>query len=132
MYKKAFAEMDRAVTLAPKQVGVRIPRGAVLLAATAYRPMSEQVKAELRRAVDDYQTAFDEQKGTLDKMSEHALGQLLLGLGDGHSRLGNTNQARVYFEMLEAKLPGTEYAKRAASWRQTGRLTTETSDAPDM
>ncbi|MBS1824967.1 MAG: hypothetical protein JST93_06575 [Acidobacteria bacterium] len=125
LYKKAFAEMDRAVKLAPKEVGVRIPRGAVLLAATAYQPMSERVKAELRRAVDDYQSAYEVEQGRLDKMSTHSLGQLLLGLGDGHSRLGNTDQARVYFEMLEEKLPGTEYAKRAASWKQTGKLTTE-------
>lgn len=124
-YTQAFAEMDRAVKLAPKEAGVRIPRGAILLAATAYQPMSERVKAELRRAVDDYQTVYNDQQPILNTLSQHSLGQLLLGLGDGHSRLGNAEQARVYFEMLEEKLPGTEYAKRAASWRQTGKLTTE-------
>ena len=125
LYRKALAEMDKAVKLAPNQVGVRIPRGAALLADTAFQPMSDRVRSELRRAVDDYQTTFDIQKGYLEKLGEHSLGQLLLGLGDGHSRLGNTEQAKTYFDMLEEKLPGTEYAKRAASWKKTGKLSTD-------
>ena len=50
LYRKAFAEMDKAVKLAPNQVGVRIPRGAALLAATAFQPMDDRVRSELRRA----------------------------------------------------------------------------------
>jgi len=125
LYRQAFAEMDKAVKLAPNRVAVRIPRGAALLAATAFQPMDNRVRGELQRAVEDYQTTFDIQKGYLDKLGEHSLGQLLLGLGDGYSRLGNSEQARRYFDMMEEKLPDTEYSKRAASWRKTGKLTIE-------
>lgn len=125
LYRQAFAQMDKAVKLAPNQVGVRIPRGAALLAATAFQPMDNRVRGEIQRAVEDYQATFDIQKGYLDKLGEHSLGQLLLGLGDGYSRLGNTEQAKLYFDMLEEKLPKTEYAQRAASWKKTGKLTTE-------
>lgn len=125
LYRQAFAEMDKAVKLAPNRVGVRIPRGAALLAATAFQPMDNRVRGELQRAVEDYQATFDIQKEYLDKLGEHSLGQLLLGLGDGHSRLGNSEQAKRYFDMLEEKLPNTEYSKRAASWKKTGKLTIE-------
>ncbi|MBL8174150.1 MAG: hypothetical protein JNK48_05735 [Bryobacterales bacterium] len=125
LYRQGFAEMDRAVNLAPKSIGVRIPRGASLLAATAAQPMDERVRGEVLRAVEDYRTAFDLQKEGLDKLGEHSLGQLLLGLADGYSRLGETDKAGVFFEMVENKLPGTEYAKRAAAWKKTGTLSIE-------
>lgn len=123
LYGKAFAEMDKGVALEPKSIGVRIPRGAALLAATSMQPMDNRVRGEVKRAAEDFQVTFDMQKGSLDTLGQHPLGQLLLGLGDAYSRLGETEKARTYFEMLEQKLPGTEWAKRAAAWKQNGRLT---------
>ncbi len=122
LYGKAMAQMDKAVQLAPDKIGVRIPRGSGLLAGTAVQPMDERVRSEVKRAVEDYQHSFDLQKDHLDKMSEHTLGQLLLGLGDAYSRLGDKDNARVYFGMIEAKLPGTEYDKRAKAWKANGKL----------
>ncbi|MBL8212952.1 MAG: hypothetical protein JNK87_19710 [Bryobacterales bacterium] len=124
LYGQAMAQMDKAVQLAPDSIGVRIPRGAGLLAGTAFQPMDDRVRSEVKRAVDDYQHTFDMQKDRLDKLSEHSLGQLLLGLGDAYSRLGDKENAKVYFAMLEAKLPGTEYDKRAKAWKANGKLTT--------
>lgn len=123
LYGQAMAEMDKGVRLAPDQIGVRIPRGAGLLAGTAFQPMDERVRGEVRRALDDYQHTFNLQKDRLDTLSEHSLGQLLLGLGDAYSRLGDKDNAKVYFAMMEAKLPGTEYDKRAKAWKANGKLT---------
>lgn len=125
LYQKGFGEMDKAVKLAPDSVGVRIPRGAAILAATTFQPVDERVKGEIMRAIDDYQHTYDMQKGYLEKIGDHPLGQLLLGLADGYSRVGETEKAKTYFAMAEEKLPGTEYAKRAAAWRETGKLTTQ-------
>lgn len=123
LYGQGMGQMDKAVKLAPDSIGVRIPRGAGLLAATSMQPLDDRVKGEIRRALDDYQHAFDLQKNQLEKLSEHSLGQLLLGLGDGYQRLGDKDNAKLYFEMIEAKLPGTEYDKRAKSWKANGKLT---------
>jgi tetratricopeptide (TPR) repeat protein len=123
LYRRGMEQMDRAVAIAPDHIGVRIPRGAALLAATSTQPMDERVKSELRRAIDDYQRSYDLQKTRLASMSEHSLGQLLLGLGDGYWRIGDNGQAKVYFDQIEQLLPNTEYAKRAAAWRQNGKLT---------
>jgi tetratricopeptide (TPR) repeat protein len=123
LYGKALAQMDKAVALDPDNIGVRIPRGAGLLAGSAPQPMDNRVRAEVKRALDDYQHAFNLQKDHLDKLSPHSLGQLLLGLGDAYQRLGDKTNAKLYFDMMEAKLPNTEYAKRAAAWKATGKLT---------
>lgn len=123
LYGKAMSQMDRAVEIAPDNIGVRIPRGAALLAATASQTMNERVRSEVKRAVDDYQRAYDLQKETLGEIGEHPLGQLLIGLGDGYSRLGDQEKAKVYFDQIDARLPGSAWAKRAASWRQNGKLT---------
>ena len=122
LYQKALAEMNKAVELAPDSVGVRIPRGSSLLAATAFQPMDDRVRWELKSAIDDFQHIYDLQKNHLEKLGEHPLGQLLLGLGDGYSRIGETGKAKIYFDQMEAMLPGTEYAKRAAAWKQNGKL----------
>lgn len=122
LYKKGFAEMDKAVAIAPDHVGVRIPRGATLLAATAPQPVDDRVRGELKRALDDFQHTYDMQKDSLDQLGDHPLGQLLLGLGDVYSRLGEAEKARPYFELIETKLPGSEYARRAASWKANGKL----------
>jgi len=123
LYQQGFAEMDKAVELAPDSVGVRIPRGAALLAATAFQPMDDRVRGEVQRAAGDYQRTYDLQKDHLDRLGEHPLGQLLMGLGDAYSRIGESEKAKVYFDQLEEKLPGSAWAKRAAAWKANGKLT---------
>jgi len=122
-YQKGIGQMDRAVKLAPDSIAVRIPRGAVLLAATSFQQMDERVKGEVQRAIDDYQRSYDIQKDRLSSLSEHSLGQLLLGLGDGYSRIGQKDKAQPLFDQIEQMLPDTEYAKRAAIWKKNGTLT---------
>jgi tetratricopeptide (TPR) repeat protein len=123
LYRRGMGQMDKAVELAPYSIGVRIPRGAALLAATSMQPMDDRVRSEVKRAIDDYQRAFDLQKGNLEKLGDHPLGQLLLGLGDGYSRLGDNDKAKTYFDMIDQKLPGSPWAKRAEAWKANGKLT---------
>lgn len=123
LYLKAMEEMERAVKLEPDNAGVRIPRGAALLEATRFQNADERVLGEIRTGVNDYRHVYELQQQNLSRLGEHPLGQLLLGLGDGYSRLGETDKARTYFALIETMLPGTAYAKRAASWKQNGKLT---------
>jgi tetratricopeptide (TPR) repeat protein len=116
---KAMAEMDEAVKLDdPGDLGVRIPRGAVLMAMTRQMPDSPTRQEWLERGRGDFQYAFDLQTkaGVLDSIGTHPLGELLQGLGDAYSRQGKPDDAQKYYEMIQAKLPNTEYAKRAAQW----------------
>ena len=122
--QQALAEMDEAVRVGdPGDLGVRIPRGSVTMAIARSMPESPARTDMLERGRTDFQTAFDQQSkaGQLDAIGTHPLGELLQGLGDVYSRLGKPDEARKYYRMLQAKLPDTEYARRAAQWIATSQ-----------
>jgi tetratricopeptide (TPR) repeat protein len=120
---QGLAEMDRAAAMDPGDLGVRIPRGAVSMAMARSMPESPMRQELLERGRVDFQYAFDMQSKAkqLDTIGTHPLGELLQGLGDVYSRLGKPDEARKYYQMVQAKLPDTEYAKRATQWMMTGQ-----------
>ena len=116
--EKGTAEMDRAVSLAPDDIEVRIMR------AVMYSPASRQLPPPLatdalEKARSDFQHAFDLQKSKLDQMGTHPLGELLQNLADLNSRQGKTADAERYYAMIQTKLKDTEYARRAGEWMKT-------------
>lgn len=117
---KGLAEMDRAVELEPENPGVRIPRGSALIASVRVMSGANPMVGMLtRKAISDFTTVYEMQKDHLDKLGTHPLGELLQGLGDMHSRSGEKDRAADFYRMIAAKLPGTEYAKRASAWLET-------------
>jgi pentatricopeptide repeat protein len=114
LYSKGLAEMDEAVTLAPDNVGVRIPRGAVLLAMAPFVPEPEKTKL-LERGVADYERTYELQKAYFPTLTLHSREQLLYGLTDGYANLGETDKAKSYFEQMQAQAAGSELLPRAAS-----------------
>jgi tetratricopeptide (TPR) repeat protein len=118
MFQRAIGEMDRAVELAPDDGEVRAIRG-VLLAPLSRQfppPFSERM---LEKARSDYQRLFDMQRGALDTIGSHPLGELLQGLGDIYSRQGRPDEAERYYRMILTMLNDTVYSRRAAEWMQT-------------
>src|ERR1700677_888698 len=83
VWMRGLAEMQAAVDLAPDSVGVRIPRGAVLLTASHYTPDANMAKPLIVEGVSDYQRAYDLQKEYFATLGTHPRGELLLGLADG-------------------------------------------------
>ena len=121
MMGKGTGMMDRAVELAPKSVAVRIPRGSAYLAASKGMPpaMGDPL---LKKGVADYEVCWEMQKGDLSGFSQHSLGELLMGIAEGNGRLGNKEKATEYFGMIQQKLAGTAYAKKAEKWLAEGKL----------
>src|SRR5262245_19461006 len=91
LWTRGIREMDQAVILAPDNIGVRIPRGAVLLSATRNTP-PEIAKPLLETALSDYERTLELQtaSGTFGTLGDHPKGELLFGLAEGYSRLGKT------------------------------------------
>ena len=50
------------------------------------------------------------------ELGVHPRGELLTGLADGWSRLGNNDKARGYFERIATELKGTVYEQKAKAW----------------
>lgn len=118
LYGQGIVEMKKAVAMAPNMIGVRIPRGAVLL--TASRNMPPQLAKALREdGISDYLAVYDLQKDNLAAMGSHPRGELLFGLADAYSRNGETEKAQQYFDLVLKLVPDSVYAKRAALWNET-------------
>jgi tetratricopeptide (TPR) repeat protein len=113
---KALAEMDEAVAMEPDNIGVQIPRGAALLSAARSMPDGPFAQSLFQRGIEDHQRAYELQKTRLDQFGEHPVGELLFALADAYSRTGNPDRAEEFFRRIEARTPGSVYAKRAAKY----------------
>jgi len=115
LWTDGLAEMDRAVALAPDDVGTRIPRGATLLAASPFVPEPQRTQL-LDKGLGDYERVLALQKDHFDRLGRHARMQLLYGLADGWNRRGDQARARRYFERVREVAPGTPYGERAEAF----------------
>jgi tetratricopeptide (TPR) repeat protein len=116
LWTKGLAEMNKAVELAPDDVGVRIPRGATLFEATRHLPDANQQQALLRVALSDYEHTLMLQKAIFSGLSDHAKGELLFGLAEGWSRAGDKDKAKHYFERLIADAATSGRTTYAKAW----------------
>ncbi len=121
LWSKGLAEMRTAVSLAPDDVGVRIPRGAMLLQVTRFMP-PERAKPLIETALDDYEHVLAIQEPYFATLGDHPKGELLFGLAEGYSRLGQPDRARAYFERLTKDAPSSGQAPKAKQWLADGTL----------
>lgn len=114
LYLKGNAEMDAAVALAPENLAVRIPRGAVMLTMAPFAPASEQPKL-YARGVADYEVtlAKQERAAAFGKLTLHAREQLLYGLTDGYASLGDREKAEATYRRMTVDAAGSELLPRA-------------------
>jgi hypothetical protein len=120
--QRGLGEMRTGADLEPDNVAVRIPRGAVLFAYSRFLPTPELARPQIVTAVGDFERTLELQKANFDQLGTHPRGELLFGLAEGYSRLGDQAKAQAYFERIERELPETVYAKRAAMWMETKTL----------
>lgn len=122
LFQKGTGMMDRGVALAPKSIGVRIPRGSAYFAASRNMP-PEVARTLIEKGVSDFEMSWDLQKDSdLSQFSQHSIGELWFGIADGNARLGNKDRATDFFTKLKDKLPGTPWAAKAERWLTNGKL----------
>lgn len=119
---RGMNEMDEAVALEPDNIGVRIPRGASLIQASRFISNPEMSKSLLTKGRADYEHVHELQSARIDKIGEHPKGELLFGIAEASSRLGDMEKAVAFFDRIAREMPGTPYAKRAAKWMETKAL----------
>jgi len=123
LWTRGASEMDKAVAIAPDNVGVLIPRGATLMQAA--RNMAPQMAAPLlEKAIGDYEKtlALQTASGAFETLGDHPKGELLFGLAEAYSRLEKPDKARVYFERLTKDAPGSGQTPKAREWLASGTL----------
>ena len=122
LYTRGIQEMDNAVSIAPENVGVLIPRGAVLLTATRSMPPGDPSRKLLTQGLADFEKVYALQQPYFDTLSGHARGELLFGLAEGYARAGSEPKAREYFEKLAAVGSASGHETEAGAWLTTGKL----------
>ena len=126
LWQQGLAEMDRAVAMKPKSLGVRVPRGASLLGASRHTP-PDQTPNLVKHVIEDYAFALDFHATGFEKLGVHNRGELLGGLAEAWARAGDPEKARPYVERMTRELPGTPYAERAKLWLEAA----STEDRPN-
>jgi tetratricopeptide (TPR) repeat protein len=121
LFQRGLGEMADAVTLAPDNPGVLIPRAAVLLEATKGMP-PDIGRPLLESAVQNYERVLEIQTPMFGRLGDHAKGELLFGLAEGWNRLGDAARARRYFERLIADAPTSGQTPKAREWMATGTV----------
>jgi len=119
LFAEGLADMERAVTLAPDDIAVRVPRASGLLPyARGLRRFDRDEADRLTRlAVGDFEFVLQASQRRWGSMSEHSRGEVLGALADGWLMLGDTAKADVFLDRMSVELPGTAYAKNAAQRR---------------
>jgi hypothetical protein len=120
--RQGMKEMDQAVAEAPENLGVRIPRGAFLLTSSHFVPDPVVAKGMIEKGVSDFEKVYALQEPNLAKLPMHSKGELLIGLADGYSRLGQQDKAEGWFKRIAAELKGTAYEDSANLWLQNKSL----------
>src|SRR5262245_9679191 len=87
LWRKGLDEMNAAVALEPDNIGVLIPRAAVLLEASKHVPVPGSAIELLETAVNDYEKVLRFQQSYFDKLTTHSRAELMTALGYGWPRL---------------------------------------------
>jgi hypothetical protein len=121
LWTRGLKEMDSAVEIAPDDIGVRVPRGAVLLVGSRNAP-PDMAKPLLKKALEDYEHTLELHGSSFAKLGDHPKGELLFGLAEGYGRLGDAAKARQYFEQLIADAPASGHAPQAKAYVADGTM----------
>ena len=116
---QGLADVNRAVSLAPDNIAVRVPRAAGLLPfARGMRAFNPAEADRLTRtAIGDYEFVLTASAPWWDRLNSHGRGEVLGALADAWLQLGDVTKANAYLDRMAAELPGTPYAKNAAARR---------------
>jgi tetratricopeptide (TPR) repeat protein len=113
--KAAMADMDRASELEPTNIGVLIPRSAVLLVAARNQRDLDRTRDLATRAAAGFETAMAIRQGAFPQLSQHNRGEYLSGLAESWALAGHRDKAEGYLRRILAELPNSPYAERAAA-----------------
>lgn len=110
-----LADLDRAVELKPNDIGVLIPRAAVLTGASANappamaKPLLEKLKADMEKAYKLHGDQWAE-------VGDHPKGEVRMALAYAYRRLGEADKSVEQLNKVREELPGTKWAARAVEW----------------
>jgi len=110
-----MADMDRALALEPGNIGVLIPRAAVLLAVARNQRDAARMRELAGQSAANYETALALRLNAFANLGQHNRGEYLSGLAESWALAGNKEAAEGYLRRILAELPNSVYAERAVA-----------------
>ena len=113
LFDRSVAQFERAVSLSPDDVGVRIPRATTYASVAKYVTHAPTRRMLQETALGDFTRVLELQGPYFEHLSTHARGELFGGLSDTLRQLGRRDEARVFLLRMVSELPNTPYAAMA-------------------
>jgi hypothetical protein len=110
-----MADMDRALALEPRAIGVLIPRAAVLLVAARNQSDPARSRELAALAAAGYETALTLRQPGFAGLGQHNRGEYLSGLAEAWALAGEREKSEIYLRRILAEVPNSPYAERAAA-----------------
>jgi len=110
-----MADMDRALALEPNNIGVLVPRAAVLLAAARNQRDAARMRELAGQSAGNFESALALRRSAFANLGQHNRGEYLSGLAESWALAGNKEVAEGYLRRIIADLPNSVYAERAAA-----------------
>jgi len=115
MTVEGMADMDRALALEPSNIGVLVPRAAVLLAVARNQRDGARMRELAGQSAANFETALALRQNAFDRLGQHNRGEYLSGLAESWALAGNKETAEGYLRRILAELPDSVYAERATA-----------------
>jgi len=115
LWTSGLQDLDKAVELEPDNVGVRVPRAAVMIQAGRNAPPA-MGQPLLKKVREDYEMILKGQEKILDKIGTHPRGELHMGLADIYRLLGENEKSKAQLETIVKEMSKTKYATVAQKW----------------
>jgi len=112
---QGLRELDEGLGRKPNDVKTRAPHGVAMFSLAAEVPPA-QARGLLAKGIDDYETAVRLHGDQFASLSFHSRTELLFGLADGWTKLGDEARARPYFVRLAREERDSEFGERANAW----------------
>lgn len=113
LFGNSVDQFRRAVSLAPDDVGVLIPRATSFQETARFVAHAPTRTMLLETALADYLKVLDLQEPYFRSLTVHSRGELLGGIADALWQSGRPGRARQYLRRMIAELPGSSYALMA-------------------
>ena len=113
LFDNSVDQFGRAVSLAPDDVGVLIPRATSFQGTARFVAHAPTRTLLLETAIGDYLKVLELQQPYFRFLSVHGRGELLGGIADALWQSGRRDRAKPYLRRMIAELPGSPYARMA-------------------
>lgn len=119
LFDKSVEQFSRAVSLAPDDVGVLIPRASSFLETARFVAHAPTRSMLLETAIGDFLKVHELQKPYFRSLATHSRGELLGAIADALWQMEERDRARVFLRRMVSELPASPYA--LAAQRQLDR-----------